>query len=187
LEPLAGLLVTSRKDLAKDFDRYMDRTGANLRLPVRQVDWQAAADSPALLSPRAFIRSQIVEVATPSYQRTHEAVEMYLGHRDGILVAIGLELYRRQHGRYPERLDQLIPAHLSEAPADRITGNAVRYRLVDGRPVVYSVGADRDDDSGRPAIAPAGYSSTRIAAQWGSSSVPPGDGDWRLYPQPGER
>ena len=73
-----------------------------------------------------------------------------MGHRDGIVAGIALELYRRQHGEYPQTLDVLVPQYLPQVPADRINGEAVKYRLVNGKPLIYSVGADHDDDGGRP-------------------------------------
>jgi hypothetical protein len=77
---------------------------------------------------------------------------------------------------------------LPSVPADRITGDPVRYALVDGKPVVYSVGADRVDDGGRPAKPSHGRSSTdpSAAAVW---DVPPAKaprGDWVLYPPAAE-
>jgi hypothetical protein len=61
-------------------------------------------------------------------------------------------------------------------PADRITGEPVRYRLNNNRPLVYSVGADRNDDEGRPTAEP------RAAANWDAKPDPMPDGDWVLYP-----
>jgi hypothetical protein len=114
----------------------------------------------------------------PSLHSVAAAAEICLGQRDGLVTGIALELYRRRHGRYPETLQQLTPDLLPAIPADRITGDPVRYRVVDGKPRVYSVGADRHDDGG----VAFDKNSFHEAAQWG-----PGDarkGDWVLYPDP---
>ena len=71
----------------------------------------------------------------------------------GVVVAIALEFYRRAHGRFPETLAQLTPTLLPHVPDDRITGDPVRYRLVNGRPLIYSLGPDGKDDGGHPADA----------------------------------
>jgi hypothetical protein len=63
----------------------------------------------------------------------------------------------------------LLPA----ITADRVTGEPLKYRLIDNKPVVYSVGAGRIDDGGRPC-----YSTTL----WGDEpgKVPP-RGQWVLH------
>jgi hypothetical protein len=112
--------------------------------------------------------------------------ERYLGVRDGVVVAMALELYRRQHGSYPSSLQALTPALLPQIPADRITGEPLRYRLTDGKPNVYSVGADRDDDGGKAPVGANGMEDSFGAAAWGRYAQKPRDGDWLLYPQPKE-
>jgi hypothetical protein len=114
----------------------------------------------------------------------HDVTERYLGRRDGILVAIALELYRRQYGSYPDSLDQLTPALLPHVPADRITGQPLRYRLIDGKPIVYSIGADRDDDGGSPPVTKGGEPAPLAAAWWEVPKERACDGDWVIYPEP---
>jgi len=97
-----------------------------------------------------------------------------------------LEVFRREHGKYPESLSELVPQLLPEIPADRITGEPVRFRIVDSEPVVYSVGADRKDDGGRPAPAKSFEDGRRLtesqtAALWDAQDSTP-EGDWVLYP-----
>jgi hypothetical protein len=105
-----------------------------------------------------------------------------------VLVGIALELHRRRHGRDPAALSELTPHFLPAVPADRITGEPVKYRLVDGRPVVYSVGTDRQDDGGLPPRAMVygrSIPQSPKAAQWVTPSNPAdAAGDWILYPIP---
>jgi hypothetical protein len=42
-----------------------------------------------------------------------------------------------------------VPDLLPAVPPDRYDGKPLRYQLVDGKPLVYSIGSDRDDDAGR--------------------------------------
>lgn len=54
-----------------------------------------------------------------------------------------------KHGRYPRRLNELVPAYLPKAPIDPIDGQPLRYRLnEDGSAVIYSIYLDREDDGG---------------------------------------
>jgi hypothetical protein len=127
----------------------------------------------------------------------HDA-ERYTQLRAATITAIALELYRRDHGDWPATLDQLVPELLPAVPLDRFDGRPLKYTLIDGKPLLYSVGVDRDDDGGR-LIAPkedsddTPYRRNRRASEW----VPPAeikamrgtaedktyDGDWILWPR----
>ncbi len=66
-------------------------------------------------------------------------------------VAIALELYRREHGKYPDTLVQLAPTYIENLPLDLLTGASLHYRIkADGTPLVYSTGWDKIDDGGLP-------------------------------------
>ena len=156
----------------------MDRAAANLMLPAREADWRAFGDD-VKVSSRSILESiKPIEwfVFPSSYWALQQIEERHLGRRDGLLPGIALEVYRRQRGTYPDSLDALVPQFLPKVPADRITGEPIRYRIVDGRPLIYSVGADRKDDGGRPTADP------RAAATWEANPDPLPDGDWVLYP-----
>ncbi|MEO1235642.1 MAG: hypothetical protein AAFX76_02515 [Planctomycetota bacterium] len=63
-------------------------------------------------------------------------------------VAIAVAGYRAEHGNYPEALDDLVPDWLDAVPIDGYSGEPLRYVVIDGRPVIYSVGPDLEDDGG---------------------------------------
>jgi hypothetical protein len=59
------------------------------------------------------------------------------------MVAVAVERYRQQHGRWPDKLADLVPAGLlPKVPADPYTGAALNYRKAADGVVVYSVGKD---------------------------------------------
>ena len=65
------------------------------------------------------------------------------------VVALAAERYRRQHGRWPDTLDALVPAFLRDVPVDPQDGTPLRYRrLIDGV-VIYSIGPDMVDNGGK--------------------------------------
>jgi hypothetical protein len=173
LEPTAGLVVASRQRLQAEYNRLADRAVANLALPMRDTDWHTDKDESPLRKDPSLAP---VWLATPSYRRSQTAAERTLGRRDGVVVGIGLELYRREHGHYPRDLRDLVPPLLTAVPADRISGEPLRFRMVDDRPLVYSVGANRKDDGGSAAAIPL------IAADWLTKSDAAPRGDWLLYP-----
>ena len=103
-------------------------------------------------------------------------------------IGIALEMYRREHGRWPKSLDELAPRWLPALPVDRINGGPLGYRIVDGRPVVDSLGVDSDDDGGRlPTNCPGQVEKYRVSApyeipakttEWMQSVH---DGDWVMW------
>ncbi len=66
----------------------------------------------------------------------------------GAVAGLALERYRLEKGHWPDDLEELVPAYLSEVPRDPFDGRPLRYkRLADGV-LVYSVGPDGQDDCG---------------------------------------
>lgn len=179
------MLIATRAEMTKAYDGLMDQTEANFGQPIRTVDW-AAFDSRIISvhrSPVGRMRYILVDMLLPSFERAQASCERYLGERDGTEVAIALEMYKRRHGSYPASLEALAPQWLPEIPVDRITGDPIKYRLINGRPVVYSVGADRIDDGGkRPVVKPGSNSNQDTAAQWDVKPADAPSGDWVLYP-----
>lgn len=176
ISPALMAASLSRKELLQEYNAVIDRAEAGLHAPLRMsgvIDfdrerWYASTLSAAKYAPLSLI--------APHMSRIAVTAERYLGRRDGLVTGIALELYRRKHGSYPETLQQLTPDLLPAVPADRITGDPVRYRIVNDKPLVYSVGTDRQDDGG----AVFGKNTSETAAQWAPSTV---KGDWLLYPE----
>ena len=75
-------------------------------------------------------------------------------YREGVgnlrcaIVAVALERYRRDHGRWPDALGELAPKYLAEVPTDPGDGKPLRYKRVDDGVLVYWVGHDDTDDGG---------------------------------------
>ncbi len=68
-------------------------------------------------------------------------------------LGFAIEMYKREHGRYPEKLGVLVGKYgLKRLPVDRFSEGdkgVVKYRVMkDGRFKVWSVGDDGDDDGG---------------------------------------
>jgi hypothetical protein len=213
-------VVGPRRAQVAEYDRIMDVYEAQLLRPARDADLSAVHARVADLRgptgvtalPAQYVRYLPVSILVPAMSGALEHAERLLGQRDGLTVAIALELHRRRHGAYPASLDALVPGLLPAVPADRISGDPLRFRLVDGKPVVYSVGVDRDDDGGRRPAKSAAYKRSDEAARWphldfgraagrpgavaspaqggapaaSTAAAPPeaADGDWVLFPAP---
>src|SRR5262249_8608825 len=59
------------------------------------------------------------------------------------VTAVAAERYRLAHGRWPERLQDLVPDYLSKVPMDLFDGQPLRYRRLKDGVIVYTVGADQ--------------------------------------------
>lgn len=118
--------------------------------------------------------------------------------RDGLLVTLALHRYWQDRGEWPTGLGELLPNYLAAIPADPVTGTPLLYAICDNSPVVYSVGADCDDDGGVwPTVEDTSWRRERgVAEPETPVMVPdnaaamrfggedPADGDWVLFPIP---
>lgn len=63
-------------------------------------------------------------------------------------VMVGLAAYEKEHGHYPENLEELVPEFFKTVPLDRYSNGPFQYDVVDGEVVLYSVGDNRIDENG---------------------------------------
>jgi hypothetical protein len=105
----------------------------------------------------------------PSLLGMSTAVDEAKQNRDATLAVIALYRYRNRHGEWPETLDQLVPEFLPSVPIDQVDGEPLGYRLVDGQPLLYSVGGNGTDGGG-----------TRSKPSYPGLTT--SDGDWILWP-----
>jgi hypothetical protein len=67
---------------------------------------------------------------------------------EAALTLFALREYQRRHARYPDALDDLVPDHLPDLPVDYADHQPLRYRLTEDGFLLYSIGADRQDNGG---------------------------------------
>ncbi len=187
--PALSAVIADRRDLLREYDEFMALAEAEAALPLwehgeSRAD-QAVMEMMATLAGR--YRHLLIALCHPGPNRVGVLTETATQQRDAVLVAIALELYRRDHGDWPASLHELSPQYLPTVPPDRYDGKPLKYRIVEGQPVLYSVGVDRDDDGGRVP-----EQGKWQAQRWqppsvieelkaaGSPSLP--DGDWILWP-----
>ena len=64
-------------------------------------------------------------------------------------IVLAVVMFKRDEGRLPQTLDELVPKYLPSVPEDPFDRKPMKYRLdEDGSWVVYSVGSDGKDDGG---------------------------------------
>jgi hypothetical protein len=178
--PVIAMIMPTRRDMVATYDRLTGDIDKSLRAPMRDMDWTPhLVELNRLQGGLNQVRYSLpVNLAAP-LQRASISAERTLAAADGLRVAIAAERYRRDHAGFPPTIDALVPRYLPEIPADRITGDPLKLNTTQGKLVVYSVGADRKDDLGRPAHRADGTWDPR-AGELNPQPIP--DGDWRLYP-----
>ncbi len=86
--------------------------------------------------------------------RMHASITAHLAQLRGMALFLALRAYEIDHGRLPDRLDELAPAYLSRVPVDPFSGKPFGYLRsgVPGLPAeawaIYSVGGNCADDGG---------------------------------------
>lgn len=179
---LSGV-IASRAEMQQAQQQYFDLEEAESAKPL----WEQALDEPSpgqrlmhewyhsqwqrlRLQPFLGIMQPLISMEkTPNPFRPWQTAEFATQNRDATLVAIALTAYHRRHGQWSDRLEQLSPDLLPEVPLDRFDGQPLRYRVVDGQPLLYSVGRNRLDEQSRVADEKRNGPEAR-------------EGDWRLWP-----
>jgi hypothetical protein len=179
--PLTLLTGASRRQALKKYEHLLSEIQTNLSMPLREAHWHSYDGELKTLDIR-YWNWLVLAAALPSFNIDYDIAERYLGERDGTVVAIALEFYHRQHHAYPATLFELTPDLLPSIPADRITGNPIKFLIRDGHPVLYSVGADKIDNGGIPPHGPQTHPDD--AANWNSWAKDTIHGDWILWPPP---
>lgn len=183
LAPALGLVVAGRREMTEEFSRLYALAEAEFAKPLWEQDTAKVDREIGHLnrSPMITARNLPVALLMPALGKAGVRPQLVIQERDAMLVAIALELYRRRTGSWPESLEQLVPDLLPAVPPDRFDGRPLRYRLIDGKPLLYSIGSDRDDDGGRPSIADRGRVVTKLAARVVNDPAKAVDGDWVLW------
>ncbi len=148
LAPIAGLVIAGRRAYTDEYRRLLAIVEAEFARPLwrrdpARLDRETGAGTETLLHRARYPR---IGRLIHAYSRVGTRPELVTQERDAMCVAIALELYRRRHGGWPASLTELIPDLLPEIPPDRYDGAPLRYRLIEGKPVIYSVGKDGHDD-----------------------------------------
>ncbi|MGF1632927.1 MAG: hypothetical protein ACFCVE_03675 [Phycisphaerae bacterium] len=92
---------------------------------------------------------------TPSWDRA--VVTMLSGQTQAAVTATAQAAvaFEKQHGRWPARLEDLVPAYLPELPRDRLADDAnVSLRLEGDRLLIWSVGNDGKNDAADETVPP---------------------------------
>lgn len=91
----------------------------------------------------------VMTVLMPAMTRVSERFRDVVGNLRCAFVALALERYRRDHGRWPETLEALVPNYLFSVPTDPQDSKPLRYKRQRDGVIVYWLGPDGTDDGGK--------------------------------------
>jgi hypothetical protein len=134
LEIHRGLIESSEHPLSQSIsagNKMEAELDALLKSPVNRLTYIMTA----LLVPA-------IGYAAPTFADT-------AARRDSADAAIAAELYRRKIGKWPERLEDLVPKYLPYVPNDPFTDTPMRFKVSADGLKVYSLGRDTQDDGGK--------------------------------------
>ncbi len=196
IETIAGPAVmaisASRADLQSRYDQFLNAVAGEMAKPL----WERTRDVGQEFIDRLDMerlskqRFMVIRLLVPALSRASFNSDTLEMRRDGLLVAISLELYKRNHRDYPPSLADLVPHYLPQVPLDRFNGKPLGYLVRSGKPVIYGVGSDMNDDGGKPLQR---NSEGRLTVEGGAQSIARWnlgvphenavDADWILFPR----
>ncbi len=92
----------------------------------------------------------ILSIYMPGLDRASDLHDLSQALLDQARLALALEVWREEHGEYPETLSVLAPQLVPEVPSDALSGEPFRYTRTQDGYVLYGLGMDLDDDGGTP-------------------------------------
>ncbi|MGN6368467.1 MAG: hypothetical protein ACTHN5_09420 [Phycisphaerae bacterium] len=125
---------------------------------VEAKDWPTAAAMPVERETyQTNLGKMVTTVSTPRLLAA-EAMRAHfhaMSDARGAATLLAARVYRKEKGKYPESLSELVPAYLAEVPVDPFAGDgrALRYRVDPRGPTVWSVGENGKDDGGEVSLA----------------------------------
>ena len=122
------------------------------RLDARRESPEAVAQREAAWQQHAYgwAGRIIFDAEDGSAESMKGAIERSSARTRLLICDLAVALYRAEHGTLPERLEQLAPKYLREVPVDPFNGRPFTYRLEGEAFILYSFGADGNDDGGKP-------------------------------------
>jgi len=177
LVPAEMLRAVSRKDVRQIIEKWNDENSVDYTKSIREQPLRVTKVDEYLshYETRDPCTWRVLKMMLIGSDDARKTVEVAEAQRAAVLVGIAVTEYRLRHHRWPRDLDELLPTFLSDVPPDPVTGDSLKYRLIDGRPVLYSVGGDRDDDGGLHPV-------NKYEVFSSDPNVVPEDGDWLLWP-----
>jgi len=91
----------------------------------------------------------LVALLLPAIDASRRAEDQAVARQELIQLAFGVEQSRRDKGKRPMSLSELVPSYASSIAKDPLSGKPLRYQVTKDGFLLYSVGRNGVDDHGR--------------------------------------
>jgi len=122
------------------------------KLAASAKDWKS--QGLLMLSGPRYATSELigkilVSLLLPAVSTASDAEDRATMQFDLTRLAFALAAYRADRGKYPGKLEDLVPKFFAELPKDMFNASEMHYRLEGGGYLLYSVGVNGKDDGGK--------------------------------------
>ncbi len=91
----------------------------------------------------------LVNMLTPAFARVLHISSRIRVHTDALITTLAILRYKAEKAQLPGNLEQLVAAeYLKTVPVDPFSGSPLIYKRLENNFMLYSCGADFDDDGG---------------------------------------
>ena len=140
------------------FDRLWDAAFGDLILEAKKPTWQAQMaqvaarwDNSTESTWRQMLNrplpSMLLSMEIPALRSACEKASRSDLEMDATILACAITRHRIAHAPPPQDLSDLVPEFLTAIPVDPFDGKPLRYRREGKEWIIWSVGADRQDDN----------------------------------------
>jgi len=159
----------NRRETVAMVDRFFQQAQRRLNAPP-----DAKADAELNESDQGAARNLFFPLLTPAYGRVGLQGWRLRTHEIGVITLLAIQRYFRANSGYPDSLDRLVEqGYLKEPPQDPFGPGPLTYRKTDTGFLLYSWGANRQDDGGQ--LGTDSHGQPRLWAD---------NGDWVFWPVP---
>lgn len=159
---------------ADSLDQYFEKITQICLTSPQQSNVQAFEQAEELLPNDA--PNLTIPFFRTSQKRWYELTIRAESLRRGTMIVLAIHAHHARHQAWPTTLAKIDPelglGNLDATRIDPYSGDDFKYKLVDAKPLLYSIGADSRDDQGRH------------DPKWGESS---GGGDYVFWPYQSEK
>jgi hypothetical protein len=143
----AGLRIADRSSRLQE----MSAIDKDLR-SLKQASSNVGVIEKSLMGPKdrgEMIGDVLVSLTLPAFQKLQGSAERCEQAQRNLHLAFALAAFQRDHGRYPDKLDELARNYLEKIPDDLFSDKPLIYRLEAEGYLLYSVGLNGIDEDGR--------------------------------------
>lgn len=168
--PILSWIIADRGEMLSKYDEIFRMYKEQAGVPLWQLDAyliEHHTTQTPLKSLLDDLRYYPASLLLPPLAQSGAASQLTSMRRDALLAVIALHIHKLDTGDWTETLDALIPGALPAIPLDRFSGAPLQYLIRGNRPILYSIGTDRDDDGGyAPLGRTGGEPDPELAARW---------------------